>query len=185
MMMMKWNRQRRMELEEGGNGWCWCCSKLQNPLEVLGFDIMMEIIGKLDARGVALCLLVSHSWKSIASTDTLWASKCEELWVGKAHVPGLSQTRGLSKLAVYSLSVMDGKRDRIMRADLCDHAWEFHFTKEAPEYWQELDPYWRGTKPLMHRYFHLDGTHTADPDDKEARLELGIVDPHFHLLQHP
>ncbi|CAI0383225.1 unnamed protein product [Linum tenue] len=145
-----------------------CCSALglQNPLEVLGFDLMMKILGSLDARSVALSLLVSHGWNSIASADHLWGSKCEELLLGKAHLPRLLHTQGLSKLAVYSLSVTDGKRDRIGRADLCDHAWEFHFTKAAPEYWRNLDPYWQGKKPLMHRYFHPDGSQTADPDDQ-------------------
>ncbi|KAK9087692.1 hypothetical protein Syun_030086 [Stephania yunnanensis] len=36
----------------------------------------------------------------------------------------------------------------------------------APQYWQNIDPSWIGTGPPMHRYFHLDGRQTADPDDK-------------------
>ncbi|XP_050220219.1 uncharacterized protein LOC126670510 [Mercurialis annua] len=137
-----------------------------DPLEVLGWDIMMKIMSNLDARSVALSLTVSRSWNSLASSDRLWSSKCEELWLGKAHIPRLSQVRGISKLAAYSLSVMDAKRTRIMRDDLCDHVWEFHFTEVAPEYWKNLDPYWRGTSPLMHRYFHQDGSQTADPGDR-------------------
>ncbi|CAN1144708.1 hypothetical protein LINPERPRIM_LOCUS16769 [Linum perenne] len=158
--MAMWKRRNMIKVLEGVGS----CSN--DPLEVLGWDVTMKIMGKLDAPSMALCLLVSRGWNSIASTDTLWSLKCEELWVGKAHLPQLSQIHGLSKRAVYSLSLSDGKRDRIMRADLCGHAWEFHFTKAAPEYWQNLDPYWRGTKPLMHRYFHPDGRQTADPDDK-------------------
>ncbi|KAG8369743.1 hypothetical protein BUALT_Bualt14G0045500 [Buddleja alternifolia] len=38
--------------------------------------------------------------------------------------------------------------------------------KAAPEYWRNLDPYWRGTGALMRRHFHPDGTITADPDDE-------------------
>ncbi|KVI00395.1 hypothetical protein Ccrd_021374 [Cynara cardunculus var. scolymus] len=38
--------------------------------------------------------------------------------------------------------------------------------REAPEYWCNLDPYWKGTEPLMHRYFHPDGSQTADSDDE-------------------
>lgn len=91
---------------------------------------------------------------------------CEELWSGKAHIPRISQVHGLSKLTAYSLSVMDGKRTRITKYDLCDHAWEFHFSKAAPEYWRNLDAYWKGTGPPMHRYFHLDGSQSADPGDK-------------------
>lgn len=36
----------------------------------------------------------------------------------------------------------------------------------APEYWLNLDPYWKRTGPLMRRHFHRDGTQTADPEDK-------------------
>lgn len=36
----------------------------------------------------------------------------------------------------------------------------------APEYWRNLDPSWKGTSPPMHRYFHPNGSHTADRDDK-------------------
>ncbi|XP_021636009.2 uncharacterized protein LOC110632192 isoform X3 [Hevea brasiliensis] len=165
----KRKRSKRVELdgyeaadEENANG----DSLRQDPLEVLGWDLMMKILSNLDARSVALSLLVSRGWHRVASSDRLWSSKCEELWLGKAHIPRLSQVRGISKLAAYSLSVIDGKRTRIMRDDLCDHVWEFHFTKLAPEYWRNLDPYWKGTGPPMHRYFHQDGSQTADPGDR-------------------
>ncbi|KAH9681280.1 F-box domain-containing protein [Citrus sinensis] len=36
-------------------------------------------------------------------------------------------------------------------------------SRVAPEYWLNLDPYWKGTSPLMHRYVHEDGSQTADP----------------------
>ncbi|KAF8402025.1 hypothetical protein HHK36_012976 [Tetracentron sinense] len=173
---------------------------LQDPLVVFGSDIMLMILKNLDARRVALSLLVSRGWHGVASSDKLWSSKtnassmelhlpesandsvnedalpkhkgkervikCEELWLGKAHIPHSSQMRGISKLAAYSFSVTDGKRTRIMKEDLCDHVWEFHFEEEAPEYWKSLDPYWKGTGPLMRRYFHPDGTQSADPGDK-------------------
>ncbi|KAL4290222.1 hypothetical protein GQ457_14G013140 [Hibiscus cannabinus] len=138
----------------------------RDPLEVFGRDIMVMILSILDARSVALSLLVSRAWHGVASSDSLWSYKCEELWHGKAHIPRASQVRGLSKLAAYSISVMDGKRARIMKDDLCDHVWEFHFNKAAPEYWRNLDPYWKGTGPLMRRYFHSDGSQTAGADDK-------------------
>ncbi|XP_052196428.1 uncharacterized protein LOC127803873 isoform X2 [Diospyros lotus] len=139
---------------------------LRDPLAAVGFDIMTMILARLDARSAARSLLVSRGWHGVASSDRLWTSKCEELWLGKAHIPHSSQVRGLSKLAAYSLSVMDGKRMRIMKEDLWDHAWEFHFNEAAPEYWRNLDPYWKGTGPPMHRYFHPDGSQTADPGDE-------------------
>ncbi|XP_052289767.1 uncharacterized protein LOC102622051 isoform X2 [Citrus sinensis] len=119
----------------------------QDPLEVLGRDIILMILKNLDARSVALSLLVSRAWHGVASSDSIWSAKCEELWLGKAHIPCLALVQGLPKLAAYSLSIMDGKR-------------------VVPEYWRNLDPYWKGTSPLMHRYFHTDGSQTADPGDK-------------------
>ncbi|KAG6766297.1 hypothetical protein POTOM_030371 [Populus tomentosa] len=185
-------RKRKKMREEGGLPLC------QDPLDLLGRDLMLRVLNNLDARSVARCLVVSRSWNRVASSDLLWTSKrdckvkvsgtnsiqnevvgggggdlevstslqCEELWHGKAHLPRLSLVRGVSKLDAYSLSVMDGKRTRIAKDDLCDHVWDFHFTKVAPEYWRNLDPYWKGNGPPMHRYFHQDGSQTADPDDK-------------------
>lgn len=136
-----------------------------DPLMIFGSGIMMMILYKLEARGVARSRLVSREWLKVASSDIIWAPKCDELWLGKAHIPHISKAPGLSKLSAYSLSLMDSKRTRITRNDLCDHIWEFHFTEEAPSYWRNLDPYWRGTGSLMRRYFHPDGSITADPDD--------------------
>ncbi|XP_034686308.1 uncharacterized protein LOC117914899 isoform X2 [Vitis riparia] len=44
-----------------------------------------------------------------------------------------------------------------------DRLWS---TKGAPDYWRNLDPYWKGTGPPMRRYFHPDGSQTADPGDQ-------------------
>ncbi|KAI5649776.1 hypothetical protein M9H77_35781 [Catharanthus roseus] len=140
--------------------------QLKDPLLVLGSDILHVILSWLEARSAAQSLNVSRGWQGVASTDRLWSPKCEELWQGKVHIPRLSRTQGLSKLHVYSLSVMDGRRTRITRDDLCDHAWEFHFREAAPIYWRDLDPYWKGTGQLMRRYFHPDGSQTADVGDK-------------------
>ncbi|XP_039154720.1 uncharacterized protein LOC120286521 isoform X1 [Eucalyptus grandis] len=106
-------------------------SSSRDPLEVFGADLMVMILNNLDARSVALSLLVSRAWHRVASSDRLWSRKT-----------------------------------RITKYDLCDHAWEFHFSKAAPEYWRNLDAYWKGTGPPMHRYFHLDGSQSADPGDK-------------------
>uniref|UniRef100_A0A251UKC6 Putative F-box domain-containing protein n=1 Tax=Helianthus annuus TaxID=4232 RepID=A0A251UKC6_HELAN len=105
---------------------------LEDPLVVFGWDVMLMILNHLDARSLALSLMVSRSWHGVASSDAIWAKKCEELWAGKAHLPRISQIKGLSKLAAYSLSIMDGKRSRILKEDLWDHSWEFHFKKASP-----------------------------------------------------
>ena len=47
----------------------------RDPLEVFGRDIMMMILSNLDARSVALSLLVSRAWHGVASSDRLWSSK--------------------------------------------------------------------------------------------------------------
>ncbi|KAH9623463.1 hypothetical protein KSS87_004346 [Heliosperma pusillum] len=137
-----------------------------DPMDVLGVDLMLKVYESLDARSLASSLLVSRSWFSVASIDTLWSPLCTQLWVGKAHIPGWSKRSGLSKLASYSRAVIDSKRVHITREDLENHAWIFHFTEAAPAYWKNLDPYWRGAGPLMRRYFHPDGTVTSDPEDE-------------------
>ena len=47
----------------------------RDPLEVFGRDVMVMILNNLDARSVALSLLVSRAWHSVASSDSLWSSK--------------------------------------------------------------------------------------------------------------
>uniref|UniRef100_A0A2P2KYG2 F-box domain-containing protein n=1 Tax=Rhizophora mucronata TaxID=61149 RepID=A0A2P2KYG2_RHIMU len=128
----RWRSKRKKGNEgqvggDGGGGGVL----LQDPLEVLGRDLMMKIFSNVDARSVALSLVVSRSWHGVACSDSLWSLK-----------------------------------NRITRDDLCDHVWEFHFTKTAPVYWRNLDPYWKGTGPLMRRYFHPDGSLTADTGDR-------------------
>lgn len=49
--------------------------RVKDPLEVFGRDLMMMILGNLDARSIALSLLVSHGWHDVASSDRLWSSK--------------------------------------------------------------------------------------------------------------
>lgn len=139
---------------------------VSDPLVVFGSDLMLTILYRLDARSLAQSILVSRGWQALAASDCLWSKKCEELWIGKAHLPRAALQRGISKLAAYSISVRDAKRTRIMREDLCSHAWEFRFKTPAPMYWLNLDPSWRGTGPPMRRYFHPDGSQTADPTDK-------------------
>ncbi|XP_072963673.1 probable E3 ubiquitin ligase complex SCF subunit sconB [Typha angustifolia] len=137
-----------------------------DPLVALGPDLMVKILAFLDARSVAQCIVVSLRWHCVAASDRIWGPKCQELWMGKAHIPRSSQVRGASKLESYSVSIMDAKRTRIMKEDLCDHVWEYRFKEIAPEYWRNLDPSWKGTGSPMRRYFHPDGSHTADPDDE-------------------
>ncbi|KAF3793519.1 hypothetical protein EJ110_NYTH03702 [Nymphaea thermarum] len=135
---------------------------MTDPLVVLGPDVFSMVLDRLDARSAARSLLVSRRWFYAACDDAIWV---KELWMDKAHIPRMAMMRGLSKLAAYSISFSDGKRTRITKDDLCDHVWEFHFKKIAPEYWRNLDPSWRGTGPPMRRYFHPDGTQTADLED--------------------
>jgi len=72
---------------------------------------------------------------------------------------------GLLKAVAYRIAVKDAKRTTITKEDLCDHVWEFRFKSAAPQYWRNLDPSWRGDRAPMRRYFHANGTLTADAND--------------------
>lgn len=52
---------------------------LRDPLEVFGRDIMLMILSNLDARSVALSLLVSRTWHGVASSDRIWGPKVDAL----------------------------------------------------------------------------------------------------------
>ncbi|KAL2463479.1 uncharacterized protein Fot_53135 [Forsythia ovata] len=51
--------------------------ELQDPLMVFGSEIMVLILGQLDARSVALSRLVSRGWHRIATSDEIWALKLD------------------------------------------------------------------------------------------------------------
>lgn len=65
-------RKKRKKNEENGRG---SSSNSMDPLEVFGTDIMLMILSHLDARSVALSLLVSRRWNGVASSDTIWGPK--------------------------------------------------------------------------------------------------------------
>ncbi|KAH6809155.1 hypothetical protein C2S51_026938 [Perilla frutescens var. frutescens] len=48
---------------------------VEDPLLVLGSEIMTMILGKVDVRSAALARLVSRGWQAVASSDRIWASK--------------------------------------------------------------------------------------------------------------
>ncbi|KAF6144350.1 hypothetical protein GIB67_024577 [Kingdonia uniflora] len=166
IMAKNGTKRGRSDEEESGDDGVVEVYVERDPLVVFGSDILLMILKNLDACSVVLSLLVSRGWHGVASRDSLWNIKLEELLLGKAHIPRVSQVRGISKLTAYSYSVMDGKRCRIMKEDLCDHIWEYRFKKIAPEYWRNLDPSWQDKGPPLRRYFHPDGSQTADPGDQ-------------------
>lgn len=68
-------KKRSTEEIEGGYGQLQFQFQLQDPLSLLGYDIMHMIISFLDARSVALCLPVCRGWHGVACSDRLWSSK--------------------------------------------------------------------------------------------------------------
>ncbi|KAJ0784117.1 putative F-box domain-containing protein [Helianthus annuus] len=145
-------------MDHWGSGPC-ARSLQQDPLVVCGSDIMLMILSRLDARSLASTLGVSRRWRSVASSDIIWSKKPRfrlRVFLIKGFRIWLLTSTRLLKL-----------KDRIMKEDLWDHAWEFHFREDAPEYWRNLDPYWTGAEDApMHRYFHPDGSQTADSSDQ-------------------
>lgn len=63
-------KKAAVEVVEDGSG-----GVVQDPLEVFGTDIMKTILNNLDARSLALSLLVSRAWRRVASRDCLWSVK--------------------------------------------------------------------------------------------------------------
>lgn len=60
------------EESDGGDGFELAA---EDPLMVLGPEIMTMILGKLDMRSVAVARLVSRGWQPLASSDRIWAPK--------------------------------------------------------------------------------------------------------------
>ncbi|KAL2463243.1 uncharacterized protein Fot_52899 [Forsythia ovata] len=59
-----------------------------------------------------------------------------------------------------------GTRKRInLMKFLTGYSDDLLLMQAAPEYWRNLDPYWNETGTPMRRYFHPDGSITADHGD--------------------
>ncbi|CAK9184259.1 unnamed protein product [Ilex paraguariensis] len=170
--------RRGIEPKEGCDETIIKEGRLQDPLIAFGSDIMMMILSHLDVGSVALSLLVSPRWNGVASNDRLWTSKLykqddRNRTMQLEVLSGILRIFEEDELADLFTMRLNGKifhsaisMVRIVKDDLYDHAWEFHFNEAAPDYWPNLDPYREGIGPPMRRYFHPDGSQSADPGDK-------------------
>ncbi|CAI9271294.1 unnamed protein product [Lactuca saligna] len=72
-------KKKRKRKRKRGN--CDSQENSEDPLVVFGRDIMLMILNHLDARSVALSLLVSRSWHGVASSDAIWSKKNQETYI--------------------------------------------------------------------------------------------------------
>ncbi|XP_057772309.1 uncharacterized protein LOC130991882 isoform X3 [Salvia miltiorrhiza] len=103
----------------------------EDPLLVFGSEIMTIILSKLDVRSLAEARLVSRGWQAVASSDRIWAPKCQELWLDKAHIPRVSMAEGLPKIVATLLSIRDGKRVSLTSSSP-------YLSRRAKRTWEEL-----------------------------------------------
>ncbi|GAQ79024.1 hypothetical protein KFL_000230050 [Klebsormidium nitens] len=135
----------------------------QDPVEVLGEDVFLRILGFVDSRALATCTLVCKSWGGLAREDGLWEQHLDELCRGKAAVPKVALTAE-SKMVAFGACLRDAKRAKIMVQDLCGTAFEFRFKWSAGDFWRNLDPSWRSEPPFI-RVFHPDNVVSPGPND--------------------
>ncbi|KAG0457526.1 hypothetical protein HPP92_022683 [Vanilla planifolia] len=115
-------------VEDDGKGW--------DSVEVLGPDIMMEVMKLLDAHRVACSIVVSRGWYHVATIDRLWnpgeqetsfnclrqgkviptstPTLCEELWKERTR-----------PLFIDGLRSKQAGCTNLQKEDLCDHASDF------------------------------------------------------------
>ena len=95
----------RSDLHKKGKPHNICASKAhkgpskQDPLAVLGENIVVVILGCLPAEDLARCTTVSKEWKHIALSDELWSRHCMvSIGIGASiwtrHVPQYSRATG-------------------------------------------------------------------------------------------
>jgi hypothetical protein len=81
----------------------------QDPVEVLGEDVFLNVLGCLDCHALVACTLVCKSWENLVRDDVLWLSHYEELCKDKAAVPKAA-LQAQSKMAAFGICVQDAKR---------------------------------------------------------------------------
>jgi hypothetical protein len=135
----------------------------QDPVEVLGEDVFLNVLGYLDCHALVACTLVCKSWENLVRDDVLWLRHYEELCKEKAAIPKAA-LQAESKMAAFGTCVQDAKRAKITVDDLCSTAFEFRFKWSAGDFWRNLDPSWRSEPPFI-RIFHPHNVVSPGPND--------------------
>nr|CAD1819019.1 unnamed protein product [Ananas comosus var. bracteatus] len=133
-------------------------AEARDPATALGPDVVERVLGRR----------THAAWHDPRRCLVRGTGSPRATASGLPSVRNCGRGRHISPLVnvTWSLEIDGLFYARVAKDDLCDHVWEYRFKKTAPEYWRNLDPSWKGTGPPMRRYFHLNGSHTADPDDK-------------------
>ncbi|KAG0459246.1 hypothetical protein HPP92_022374 [Vanilla planifolia] len=132
-------------VEDDGKGW--------DSVEVLGPDIMMEVMKLLDAHRVACSIVVSRGWYHVATIDRLWNPGGERKGANGGKTKGTNGEQETSFNCLRQGKVIPTSTPtlceelwkgtahvpcllmvRITKEDLCDHAWGFHFNEVLSKY---------------------------------------------------
>lgn len=159
---------------------CWCA---KTPILLLRFETFIKH-RHFSLNNVYLSLwnvyAAAHNFDSCSSDSGGYLKKClvpEYLFTRKIAWFNNISCSSCLLAPIYQFSVYTQMNLKIMRnwkkfphrnleGTFLMGKFDLLFPQEAPVYWRDLDPYWQGRRPLMRRYFHPDGSQTADPDDR-------------------
>eukprot|EP00937_MAST-01D_sp_MAST-1D-sp2_P005162 g5162.t1 len=127
-------------------------------LHALLDELLLAVLGFLDARSVCQVSAVANRLAAAAGSDVLWRPLLGRLWLGKVNRMPPSLVNGRRLHLAFRDSVIDSRRAQLHGAqELCSLVFAFRFKQEAGEFWHSRDPSSRGL-PAMWRQFRPDGT---------------------------
>jgi len=94
-----------------------------DPLEVLGDDIFLSVLRHLSERQLLKCALVSASWRTAATCDSLWKPICLERWQGKVYNPAAALNIPWKRR--YLAAEAHRKRTDITHEEVVAFTWRF------------------------------------------------------------
>lgn len=118
-------------------------------------DILVAIFIHLDVRELACVRLVDKRWSNVFESQVIWQTLYERKAIRTAQRYSLD-TR-ISWMMKYKLSLLEDKREFILRDELVGKPWSFRFKEGAGEEWVAQCLWWRDGQDARQVVFHEDG----------------------------
>lgn len=101
-------------------------------------DLLFEIMSRMDLKTLLVAATVCETWRGVARHDAIWRPRCKELWENKKFFSSWVLLENTSMWRKFFLSILDAKRERPTKEELCSMTWKFEM-KRAPRYLRELE----------------------------------------------
>ena len=153
----------------------WSDQVFAYELGSAGIDALELVCFFLSAEDLVLALPTSRAFAAVLGSDSVWSSRCLQLWDDKLWVrPLFAQAGSMRRIAAYWESIRDASRDEITADELTAIEWSSRMKGNAGQPWTDRDPWWQGDSASTRRY-RANGTFTSLHGEGEWIMPPGVV----------